>query len=358
MNITLEAEVQIKPNTNKEKNMKRYGNLNFLRGSSGFDAQPEWLIKSFIPSSSFGVIYGASGSLKSFLAIDLCCSIATGENWCGKTVKKGAVVYIAAEGQSGVSKRIKAWEIKNNTTARNLYVLGHSLVISDEETQESLISSIKDIEQEDNVKIQLVVLDTLARCYSGDENTSRDMSAFVRGCDNIKSKTNVAMMCIHHSGRDENKGARGSSALRAACDFEFQVKRNGNAKKINFINTKQKEDDEAPSIELEFDSIELGIKCDQDQPITSLAKTSEAYKDTQEQVNSESPIVKLIHDVLGGKTTRGQLRQALYPNDTKLTDAQRKQLSRSLNSLQDSGVININKLSLTRSSDDDIITIV
>jgi hypothetical protein len=35
------------------------------------------------------------------------------------------------------------------------------------------------------------------------------------------------VVLIHHSGKDESRGARGWSGLRAACDFEFEIIRAG-----------------------------------------------------------------------------------------------------------------------------------
>uniref|UniRef100_UPI0038F7B5F9 AAA family ATPase n=1 Tax=Streptomyces galilaeus TaxID=33899 RepID=UPI0038F7B5F9 len=72
----------------------KYGSLEFSIGSDGFDNIQPWLVKSFFSKSSFGVLYGKSGSRKSFIAIDLSCSIATGTPWQDKNVAAGAVVYV------------------------------------------------------------------------------------------------------------------------------------------------------------------------------------------------------------------------------------------------------------------------
>lgn len=336
---------------------RRFANLIFSVGSSGFDCLFAWLIKDFIPALSFGMIYGASGTLKTFLAIDLCCCIATGRAWLSKTVNQGAVVYVAAEGQLGVAKRIKAWEIANGITADQLYVLPHSMFMSESDTQESLISAIQELEIKEGVKVQLVVLDTLARCFIGDENTSRDMNAFIQGCDMVKAKTQVSIMCIHHSGRDEKKGARGSSALRAACDFEFQVKRSGKAKLLTFVNTKQKEGQEAPDLNLEFDTVDLGITCEENNPLTSLARLKDASIKPIDKDDSGNPILKVLSKQFGGKAKRVELRQALYPSGIKPSDAERKSLSRSIAKLQESGRISVEQESPFRASDKDIISL-
>ena len=77
-------------------------------------------------------------------------------------------------------------------------------------------------------RIGLVVIDTLARTMGdGDENTARDMGAFVRSLDHIRNATGAHIMVIHHSGKDASKGARGSGSLRAAVDTEIHLTRTG-----------------------------------------------------------------------------------------------------------------------------------
>jgi hypothetical protein len=64
----------------------------------------------------------------------------------------------------------------------------------------------------------LVIVDTLARNFgSGDENSTKDMNAFVESLDLIRAAA-VAVTVIHHTGKDAGRGERGSTALRGAAD--------------------------------------------------------------------------------------------------------------------------------------------
>jgi len=93
---------------------------------------------------------------------------------------------------------------------------------SDEE-MERLINTVL-IKAREFGSISLVVVDTLARVMSGgDENTTVDMSQFVGHCDDLRVATKSHVMVVHHSGKDTSKGARGSSALRAATDTEIEI---------------------------------------------------------------------------------------------------------------------------------------
>jgi hypothetical protein len=71
----------------------------------------------------------------------------------------------------------------------------------------------------------VVIIDTLSRAIAGDdENTAQSMSGFVeRRAGEITKQTGAAVVCVHHPGKDEVKGMRGSSALFAACDSVIAV---------------------------------------------------------------------------------------------------------------------------------------
>ena len=72
--------------------------------------------------------------------------------------------------------------------------------------------------------VKLIVIDTLARAFAGgNENASEDMGALVRNMDQIREATGANVLFIHHSGKDQAKGARGHSSLRAAIDTEIEV---------------------------------------------------------------------------------------------------------------------------------------
>jgi hypothetical protein len=70
----------------------------------------------------------------------------------------------------------------------------------------------------------MVVIDTLSRAMQGgDENGPKDMTAFVANCDQLRH-AGPHLMVVHHCGKDEAKGARGHSSLRAATDTEIELK--------------------------------------------------------------------------------------------------------------------------------------
>lgn len=182
---------------------------------------PKWIIKGVLPEADLGVIYGQSGSGKSFAILDMMLSICRGEPWRGLKVRQGRVLYVAAEGGGGVSQRLKAYEQHHGVKIGKL-PLG---IIHDapnlllEEDVSELVKAIVNAGSGD-----IIVLDTLAQMTpGGNENSGEDMGLALSHCRAIRAATGSMVVLVHHSGKDQSKGARGWSGLRGATDVELEV---------------------------------------------------------------------------------------------------------------------------------------
>ena len=218
-----------------------------------------WLIDGILPSDAFGVLYGPSGGYKTFLAFDMAASIATASNWQGyETETPGAILYIAAEGALGLHMRKVAWEIRYQTKAPLLGILGSVVDLCSIEDTQSLIEAARQFREKVGQPIRMIIVDTLARTFSGDENSASDMGAFVRCCDIMREELDGAsVMVVHHSGKDAERGARGSSALRAACDYEYKVSPQGK-RSTRLICEKAKDSEPFEDMDFILDVVELG----------------------------------------------------------------------------------------------------
>lgn len=255
-------------------------------------AQQRWLIDQIIPVDAFGVIYGPSGAYKSFCAMDMSACIASAMNWHGNDVDEpGHVLYIGAEGASGLHLRKKAWEIRHQRPLTNLAILGMAVTINSDD-HNALIGLCDELVQEIDQPIRLIVIDTLARSFQGEENSATDMGDFVNACDHIREVTGATILVVHHSGKDAEKGARGSSALRAACDFEFKVTSPG--KKLTRLScTKAKDSDPFDDINFKLNVVEIGVRDRKGKPLTSLILSPAADGDipAREDLSGSSQMI-------------------------------------------------------------------
>jgi hypothetical protein len=207
------------------------------------DMHIEYLIDGIIEKDTIGVMFGESGVGKSFLAIDIGLSVACGiETFNIRQSMKGVVLYVAGEGFGGIKRRSKAWQVENKMTKEDLkfFYLSKEVINLVGTDFESVIAEGQRLQELNSSPIALIIVDTLARHMEGDENSTKDMSDFIKGVSRLQSTfKGSVLMLLHHTGKSKKELLRGSSALKAAMDFEICVKR-GN---ISFTKMK---DAEAP----------------------------------------------------------------------------------------------------------------
>lgn len=202
---------------------------------------PEWLIDGILPQGGLVMLYGPPGSKKSFIALDWASSVDTGLPWNGCKVKQGDVVYIYAEGVSSLKRRNHAWQMARKRTPERLLFQPEAINISDPNIVRKFIKKI----QEMGYSPKLINIDTLARNFGGgDENTVKDMNAFVAGCATMQGAfPGCTILVVHHTGKDPKKGSRGSSGFKGAADTEIEV--HGDPKSLTgFIECKKQKDAE------------------------------------------------------------------------------------------------------------------
>jgi len=78
-------------------------------GEFGSGAPLEWIVRGILPRAELAVVFGESGSGKSFITLDLCGAITRGVEWRGKRTRRGRVVYVCAEGAGGFKARLRAY---------------------------------------------------------------------------------------------------------------------------------------------------------------------------------------------------------------------------------------------------------
>lgn len=203
--------------------------------------KPVPLVDSLLFAETTSMIYGPPGCGKSFLTIGLACSVITGRDWQGvPTYGNGLpVVYLAGEGMRGVMRRVAAWCAHNgenlDTVTRGLHILPGGLALQSDVDRWAIVEVIEEIGP------CLVIVDTLHRhAYGADENSSKDMGKVLEALDAIAqgpTKPHAAM--VHHSGKNAQNGARGSSALLGAVDTELKI--SGEPPQGQVTVTKQKD---------------------------------------------------------------------------------------------------------------------
>jgi len=180
----------------------------------------DWLVEGVLANKGITSIYGASGSSKSFLAIDLCMNLALGNTWFDIPVTQAPVVYVALEGFSGVAKRLQGWSDHNKWYPNNLEITREELLLAENKSVDRLINFYKGREFSGGI----VIIDTLNNaCPNIDENHAGAMGGVIYNLKRIQKELDCTVLIIHHSGKNEENGMRGSSSLKASMDSVLHV---------------------------------------------------------------------------------------------------------------------------------------
>lgn len=223
------------------------------------------LVGRLIERECTGQMFGPSGGGKTFVALDMSISVACGREWNGHQCEQGLVLMFAGEGHHGLIRRIAAHRaVSGGLDLSGLYI-STSAIAFDEDALRKVIADVRALETTTGRRVALSVIDTLARAIVGDENTAQGMGQFVGLVDHLRNAfPGSSALIIHHSGSSPKAQdrSRGSTALKAACDFEINIA------KGQVIFTKVKDGVVPPPTEFKLVPVEVGVD-DEGEPITS-----------------------------------------------------------------------------------------
>jgi phage/plasmid primase-like uncharacterized protein/archaellum biogenesis ATPase FlaH len=233
---------------------------------------PDFLVHGIIPKESLGMIHGASGHKKTFLALHMAYHIGCGLEWAGRKIKSDndkSVIYLAGEGKHGIKFRFRGLWQQYKRDMNNIFAHDGAFNLNTIDGYTEARNIIKTIITDTNKSPSVIFIDTLHRFLEGDENSSKDAKTMIDACDKIKQEFNCAVILVHHTGLNADDRARGSSSWKASMDFEFNVKSTGN---ITTMYCKKMKDAEEPNpIVFKGNVIELeGIKHESGEAVTTL----------------------------------------------------------------------------------------
>ena len=186
---------------------------------------PDELVQGLITVGSSSVVYGDSNSGKTFFVLDMCCAIARGVEWMGRKTEPGLVIYLATESPNSIKTRLQAYQRHHGCSVPNFAVVQVPVNFYERNTDVTAICKLVEMtEAKYGQKARIIVGDTLARISAGaNENSGEDMGPVMARFDALSKETGAHVLVIHHNGKDQAKGARGWSGIRAHIDTEIEL---------------------------------------------------------------------------------------------------------------------------------------
>lgn len=263
----------------RDAETKDSGGFRLIRAADLEYRPPQWIIRDLLEADSLAVVFGDPGCGKSFLALDVACSVSTGVPWHGRRVAAAPVIYLAGEGHNGIRRRLSAWERHNGETIDEapLYVSAAAAELCNHASVLNVVMAVDEVAKTHGAP-GVVVIDTLARNFGpGDENATEDMTAFIKAADTIRTRYACTVLLIHHTGHGDKTRARGAMALKGAIDAEYRMDRDESGV-VRVEPLKMKDAPLPDSIAFQLESIPLGLHDDEGREVTSAVLTDTSYE--------------------------------------------------------------------------------
>lgn len=188
----------------------------------------EYMLDGLICQGDVVMLVAHGGSLKTWAALSMALSVATGKPWLGKYLSiVGPVAVLDWEGSDYEQKRrLKILGAKDADINGRLYRQSYpSGSLLDPEAWVQLAS----------LGLKLLIIDSFSAASSGEDENDARSAAMIQLAGKFANATGCTVVFIHHarkgSGGDEREAVRGSSALFAACDRIFR-----------FVDTEKRDD--------------------------------------------------------------------------------------------------------------------
>jgi hypothetical protein len=194
--------------------------------------QTQWLIESLWSDQAVGILGGEPKCCKSFLALDVAVSVASGAA-CLRHFpvrRTGKVLLFPAEDSLPVVRqRLEGIACAAQVSFASLpveVITAPSLRLDLPGDRQRLSNTVQ------NLQPTLLILDPLIRLHRVDENDATQIAALLSFLRELQRTFHLAVLLVHHARKDSNssrpgQALRGSSELHGWGDSNLYMRRKG-----------------------------------------------------------------------------------------------------------------------------------
>lgn len=200
-----------------------------------------WIIQNLLPASpSLNMLYGPSGTAKTYFVLDWGLTLASGlGEWNGLKIKPSSFLYMCGEGFDAVAPRVRLWFQERGLLEQMddvpFYIMNSTIKFNEQQDYNDFQESLNFYFN--LLKPEVVVIDTLNLYMSGEENSVQDATSFIRALKTFALNNMCTILLVHHTGVMTQERARGSSAFFGAMDTVSAVSENASG---NIVLKQQK----------------------------------------------------------------------------------------------------------------------
>lgn len=205
--------------------------------------KPRWIIEDTLTEKGYGILYGKPGTFKTFIALDMALTVATGQFkkpglWTPD--RPGRVIMCVGEGRAMLRERVIAWE-HEYYFGRQVpnFILADPVPLVTEDLEGFIEGALAVTGGEG---YDLAIIDTIGRAMQGaNENAQQDASKFTQMVEAMQRNLGCAVLALHHAGHSTDNRARGSSVFPADADTVIQAERDEKSYTVALRMDKQKD---------------------------------------------------------------------------------------------------------------------
>jgi hypothetical protein len=221
---TGEAPERADTGLEEETYKSKFGAVSWQNRNAVTSKPYEFQIAGVIPARKLVLFYGESQSGKSFTAFDAAVHVATGEDFNGKRVKQGGVIYCFVEKGGGARVRMQAFQQHHNLPDELPFIALTKRfdIFNDPQEVERLAEECKHLASEWDVSLDVIVIDTHDKATPGaNEIEKKDVSTVLDRYEKLIELTGAGVWVIHHANASGN--LRGSLILYNAIETVISI---------------------------------------------------------------------------------------------------------------------------------------
>lgn len=186
-------------------------------------SEEEWILEPLLPARRLVALYSAPKVGKSLLMLELAVAVSRGTSALGVTPDRARrVLYVDFENdpKGDIRERLQDMGLKPDDLRGLAYLSFPTLAALDSDRGgRELLAAIT------TYACEVVVIDTVSRAVTGDENENDTWLNFYRHTGLRLKQAGVALIRLDHTGKDETKGQRGGSAKSGDVDAVWRMSR-------------------------------------------------------------------------------------------------------------------------------------
>jgi hypothetical protein len=194
--------------------------------------QTQWLVKELWTEQAVGILGGEPKCCKSFLALDLAVSVASGAACLRQfpVRRTGPVLLFPAEDSLAVVRgRLEGIATAAQVGFDSLpvqVITAPALRLDTEPDRQRLAQTVR------QQRPVLLILDPLIRLHRVDENDATQMAVLLSFLRQLQRQFQLAVLLVHHARKDSHasrpgQALRGSSELHGWGDSNLYIRRKG-----------------------------------------------------------------------------------------------------------------------------------